>query len=209
MRSLNISSNITLGSNDYGIIVYPDDNTLTLTLPPASTVGKITVIGTDSNTTIASGGDKIRLLGSPSGVTHPIYEYNSIDLLGSSKYVLVSDGNNRWNVISMMCHHFIDTTNATSYIYGYPPVVFIGSSVTTIYLPDKPYTGQIITIRKTGTSQFSTVVKVTDDHDFSNGSIMSTTTSGNFTMSAVIYAATFALRSANSNAQSWYVLSTY
>jgi hypothetical protein len=102
----------------------------------------------------------------------------------------------------------IDTTNATSRIYGYPPVAFIDSSVTTIYLPSKPYTGQIITIRKTGTSTFSTVVRATNEHSFS-GSITSTTTSGDFTMGTGIYAATFCIRSANGNVQSWYVLSTY
>ena len=121
---------------------------------------------------------------------------------------MVSDGNNKWNVISMMCHHMIDTANATSRIYGYPPVVFIDSTVTTIYLPSKPYTGQIVTIRKTGNSTFSTVVKVTTEHGFS-GSILNGTTSGDFTMGTSIFAATFAIRSANSSVQSWCVLSTF
>ena len=209
MRSRNITTNTTLGPDDYGSVIFPNNNTLTLTLPPASTVGKITVIGTDSNTTIdGAGGDQIRLLGATTGVTFPIYEYNSIYLLGASKYVLVSDGNNTWNVISMYCDHMIDTANTTSRIYGYPPIVFIDSTVDIIYLPSKPYTGQIITIRKTGTSAFTTVVKVTNEHGFS-GSILNTTTSGDFTMSTGIYAATFAIRSANNNVQTWCVISTH
>ena len=204
MRAVSISGNTTLGLYDYNIIANVSSATLTITLPLASTVGQIIFIGVDSNATITrSGSDIIRLQGSPSGVTQPIYEYTSINMLGSSKYVLVSDGSTYWNVVSIWSPPTIPA-GTTLVATGYPPIIFIGATVTAVTLPDKPYMGYSVTVRKTGASTSSVTIST------ATGVILTTTASAStFTMGTTIYSVTFAIRSANGGAFSWYVISQY
>lgn len=84
------------------------------------------------------------------------------------------------------------------------PIIFVGNTTTSITLPDKPYQGYTITIRKTGTSTSTITISP------SNGTILNTTSSASsYSMGTTIYSVTFGIRSANDGYQSWMVISTY
>ena len=208
-RSISVSSDTTLGTNDYNIIVNcSGSSTYTLTLPSAAYVGQIIIncysLTCDYITLTTSSSDVIRWNGSSSTISN----FSSIYLVNTLKIQLVSNGSDAWNVMTYTLGPYVTTTLASVNMYAPHPVIFVDNSTGTVIFPRYAPIGAIITVRKTGTATFSLLVS---GYSGIYGSIFSTVSNSStgyyYTMSASEYSKSFVLySSATSTTQVWYTI---
>ena len=127
-----------------------------------------------------------------------------MNLYLGSKYQLISNGVDSWNLVYADISPFVTTALATITMEVPYPYVFFDNTTTTIYLPTVSGNGALtqgtkVVLRKTGTSAFSVTV------DAGIGSIQDTTTSAStFVMGTGVYSKTFVVRSISSGfATAW------